>query len=145
MRNPATAKSATDVKAALMLKGVRDWNGRQVAELALISRAVATVQEGVKATINYRGTLLIDMATGLTLKADISGRFQASVTTTGKDAKGKKTTATTTSGTGKVAVHVLAYILAEPGAAHAQARSVGESPNSADAVPDFDSASADEN
>ena len=143
LRAIANLGADDDVKAALMLKGVRDFNGRQVADLALISRAVATVEQDMKATINYRGTLVVDLATGLTLKADISGQFRA--TATSKDPKSKKTT-TTSSGTGKMAIHSLAYILAEPGGSTAtRVQTVGESPNLPDAGPDpLDTAAADD-
>jgi hypothetical protein len=132
LRAIANLAGDDDIKAALMLKGVREEKGRQVADIALISRAVASVGQGAKATINYKGALVIDVATGLTLKADITGRFQASAT---KDEKGKKTT-TTTSGAGKVAVHTLAYILADPTSPNRFARSPGEMPNAADALAD---------
>ena len=142
LRAIANLGADDDVKAALMLKGVREENGRQVADLALISRAVATVEKGVKTTLNFRGTMVIDMATGLTLKTDITGRFQAAAPL--KDDKGKKTT-TTTSGTGKVAVHMLAYILADPGSPRRLAQSTGERPNAADAVPDESTVNIDDN
>jgi hypothetical protein len=134
LRAIANLGADDDVKAALMLKGVREQNGRQVADLALISRAVATVEKDIKATINFKGTMVVDMATGLTLKADITGQFRA--TATSKDAKGKKST-TATGGTGKLAVHTLAYILSDPASPPRRiAKTSGEMPGAADAVAD---------
>jgi hypothetical protein len=120
LRAFANLNSDDDVKAALKLQGVRQLNGRDVADVALIARVISMLQ-GERATINYRGALAIDLATGLTVKADLSGRVQ--ITATSKNDKAKKMNL----GNAKLAIHSLAYILAAPGS-KAPVQSVAATP-----------------
>jgi hypothetical protein len=109
-----------DVKAAVVLKGVRQVNGRDIADLAVIGRSVTT-PKSMTMTITYRGTVQVDLATGILLKADLGGRGSFNGTTVvakdekRKDDKAKGKKAPTMSGSGKASVHIIGYLLAAPG------------------------------
>jgi hypothetical protein len=98
-----------DVSTAFALQGVRAQDGRDVANVALAARVITRYQ-GMRVAINYRGTVVVDMATGVTLKADLNGQLQVAGNT--RDDKAKKLKV---SGGGKLSYHSIARLIAAPG------------------------------
>jgi hypothetical protein len=108
LRAIAGLAAEDDISTAFVLTGVREQDGRQVADLALAARAVVREQATVD-LIEFRGRLVIDMATGLTVKADLIGKVRLAGVT--RDEKIKKDVKVT--GNGKVEIHAVARVLSE--------------------------------
>ena len=98
---------ADDIAAVVMLQNVRSLEGREVADLAIAAKIV-TGSQNSRMTVNMRGTVVVDVATSLTLKADLTGNSQFSGGSAGiKDDKLK----VNITGNGKLTFHMIGRIL----------------------------------
>jgi hypothetical protein len=110
LRAMAGLNSTDDVSATFMLQGVRQLDGREVADIAVAGRIVSR-QQSARLAVSMRGTMVVDAATGVTLKADLVGRGQLEGGTRG----GAKAKSFNMTGTAKASAHAIARLLAAPG------------------------------
>jgi hypothetical protein len=70
-------KSNDTVSAIVTLKGVREQDGRQVADLTLSAGVILDLWS-LNSEVDFEGTIVADVKTGVMLKADLVGRSNAS-------------------------------------------------------------------
>jgi hypothetical protein len=102
-----------NVSAIATLKRFRTQDGRQVADVAVTGGAMG-VWGGVNGEVSVEGKVVVDVQTGVLLKADLTGQIDCSAGM-GGDISGAGSKVVSVTGTGKVEIHHLAHLLANRG------------------------------
>jgi hypothetical protein len=113
-RSLLVLKETDSISAICTLKGVRDQDGRQVADIAVSAGAIAGDARGFGVELNYTGMCSVDVQTGVTVRADLigHGNVAAQQVVSGKSKRGLTTAAIHFSGEGTYNVHRVARLLA---------------------------------